>query len=144
MTAYRISSDQQELDIQLIHDFISHSYWGDGIPRAVLEKALGNSLCFGVFMGSGAQVGFARVMTDRATFAYLADVFILEAHRRKGLAKLLMAHIAAHPDLQGLRRMMLATRDAHDLYAACGFKPLAHPDTFMELWNPAVYQKSAG
>ena len=89
-------------------------------------------------------MGFARVITDRATFAYLADVFILEPHRGNGLSKKLMAHIQAHPDLQGLRRMMLATRDAHGLYAACGFKPLANPDTFMEIWDPAVYKKLQG
>jgi N-acetylglutamate synthase-like GNAT family acetyltransferase len=143
LTTYRISSDHHELNIPLIHDFISHSYWGEGIPRAIVEKAIKNSLCFGVFAASGEQVGFARVITDRATFAYLADVFILEPHRGKGLSKQLMQHIALHPDLQGLRRMMLATRDAHGLYAACGFKPLANPDTFMEIWNPAVYQKRA-
>ncbi len=139
MTTYRISSDQHELDIQLIHNFISHSYWGAGIPLGVLEKAIRNSLCFGVFAENGEQVGFARVTTDRATFAYLADVFILDAHRGSGLAKFLMSHILAHSDLQGLRRMLLATRDAHGLYAACGFKALAHPDTFMEIWNPDVY-----
>jgi GNAT superfamily N-acetyltransferase len=138
---YRISCEQYELDIPLIHDFISHSYWGAGVPVAVVEKAIRHSLCFGVFTDSGAQVGFARTITDRATFAYLADVFILEPHRGKGLAKLLLAHVAAHPDLQGLRRMMLATRDAHGLYAASGFSPLAHPETFMEIWSPAVYQK---
>ena len=110
----------------------------------MVEKAIRNSLCFGVFENGGGQVGFARVITDRATFAYLADVFILEPHRGKGLSKKLMAYIQAHPDLQGLRRMMLATRDAHGLYAACGFKPLANPHTFMEIWDPAVYKKLQG
>ena len=140
MTTYRISTANHELDIPLIHDFISHSYWGKDVPQAVVEKAIKNSQCFGVFADTGDQVGFARVITDRATFAYLADVFILEAHRGKGLAKQLMAHIAEYPDLQGLRRMMLATRDAHGLYAGCGFTPLANPDTFMEIWHPDVYQ----
>jgi N-acetylglutamate synthase-like GNAT family acetyltransferase len=141
LTTYRISSAHHELDIPLIHDFISRSYWGDGIPRAVVEKAIKNSLCFGIFTDTGDQAGFARVITDRATFAYLADVFVLEAHRGKGLSKKLIAHIARHPDLQGLRRMMLATRDAHSLYAGYGYKPLANPDTFMEIWNPGVYRK---
>ena len=140
MTTYRISSAHHELDISLIHDFISHSYWGDGVPRAVVEKAIKNSLCFGAFTDAGNQVGFARVITDRATFAYLADVFVLEAHRGNGVAKKLIAHVAGHPDLQGLRRMMLATRDAHSLYAAYGFKSLANPDSFMEIWQPDIYR----
>jgi GNAT superfamily N-acetyltransferase len=141
LTTYRISSAHHELDISLIHDFIAHSYWGDGVSRAIVEKAIENSLCFGVYTEAGDQVGFARVITDRATFAYLADVFVLDAHRGQGLAKKLVAYIAEHPDLQGLRRMMLATRDAHSLYAGYGFKPLANPDSFMEIWNPDVYRQ---
>lgn len=140
MITYKISSAYDELDIPLIHNFISHSYWGEGVPRSIVEKAIKNSLCFGVFTDAGDQVGFARVITDRATFAYLADVFVLEAHRGKGLAKKLVAHIGKHPDLQGLRRMMLATRDAHSLYSAYGFKALANPDSFMEIWKPDVYR----
>jgi GNAT superfamily N-acetyltransferase len=136
---YTLSTDPARLDIDLIHRYLSEeSYWARNIPRAVLEKAVANSLCFGIYHGTG-QVGFARMTTDRATFAYLADVFIVSAHRGKGLSKWMMECILAHPDLQGLRRMMLATRDAHGLYAAFGFKPLDKPEPFMQLHRPDVY-----
>ena len=105
-------------------------------------KSVENSLCFGIYEGPG-QIGFARVITDYATFAYLADVFIIESHRRRGLANFLMECIVQHPQLQGLRRWTLATRDAHQLYAKFGFKPLGRPDRFMELHNPEVYKKAA-
>jgi GNAT superfamily N-acetyltransferase len=104
------------------------------VPRAIVERAIQHSLCFGVFHG-GNQVGFARVVTDRATFAYLADVYILEAHRGRGLSRRLMQAVLGHPDLQGLRRFLLATMDAHGLYAQFGFKPLANPSRMMERWN---------
>lgn len=139
---YRISTHKEELDFRVIHEFIGQSYWASGIPKDVLETAIANSLCFGVFHNAGEQVGFARMVTDKATFAYLADVFILEPHRGKGLSKWLMQTILAHPDLQGLRRMALATRDAHTLYEQFGFRPLANPQTFMELWDPEVYSKA--
>lgn len=136
---YDVSADKQRLDIATIHEYLAQSYWSPGIPRAVIERAIEGSLCFGVFL-QGRQVGFARVVTDKATFAYLADVFILESHRGKGLSKRLMQFIFAHPDLQGLRRLMLATKDAHGLYEKFGFKELSHPAHFMELHRPHVYK----
>ena len=139
---YRISSDQNDLDIESIHKFISNSYWAKGIPLEILTRAISNSLCFGVFDKKRRQVGFARMVTDSATYAYLADVYILEAHRGKGLSKMLMEKIMSHPDLQGLRRMTLATADAHGLYKKYGFSELSNPEIFMENWNPEVYKNA--
>jgi GNAT superfamily N-acetyltransferase len=136
---YEISMDKQRLDVATIHGYLSQSYWSPKIPRTVVERAIEGSLCFGVYYHS-AQVGFARVITDKATFAYLADVFILEAHRGKGLSKRLMEVIAAHPDLQGLRRFMLATKDAHLLYKQFGCTELANPAAIMEILRPNVYE----
>lgn len=133
-----IDSDPARLDMDVIHGFLTASYWSPGIPRALVERAVRNSVCFGVYE-EGRQVGFARVITDQATFAYLADVFILESHRGRGLAKALMSAIVADPRLQGLRRWVLATRDAHKLYERYGFTPLAKPQRFMELHQPDVY-----
>jgi GNAT superfamily N-acetyltransferase len=135
-----VSTDRARLNVSLIHQFLTRSFWSQGIPRAVVERSLENSLCFGVFENSD-QVGFARVITDRATFAYLADVFILESHRGRGLGKLLMKCISQHPELQKLRRWMLATRDAHGLYRQFGFKPLARPERFMERHEPDVHKR---
>jgi GNAT superfamily N-acetyltransferase len=137
MGACFVTTDPARIDREMVYGFLSRSYWARGIPRDVLERALANSLCFSVFDGE-TQVGFARVATDRATFAYLADVFVLPAHRGRGLSKLLMETIVAHPDLQGLRRWVLVTRDAHGLYARYGFTPLAKVDGYMERWNPEV------
>jgi len=139
MNGYRISTDYEEMNLSVVHGFISKSSWAKGIPMETMARAVKNSLCFGVFARSGEQVGFARMITDAATFAYLADVFILEAHRGQGLSKWLMAVIMAHPQLQGLRRMVLATADAHGLYGKFGFTPLARSASFMELWLPEVY-----
>lgn len=141
MSAYEISTDPARFDVTAIHAFLTQSYWSPGVPRSTIERAIANSLCFGAFW-QGQQVGFARMVTDRATFAYLCDVYVLEEHRGRGLAQELMSHIVRHPDLQGLRRMMLATRDAHGLYAKYGFTPLAAPDVMMEVHRPNVY--SAG
>jgi len=139
--SYEISTDPTRLDLDAIHAFLSSTYWSPGIPREVVARAIAHSLCFGVYH-EGAQVGFARMVTDRATFAYLADVYLLEAHRGKGLARRLVGAIMEHPELQGLRRMMLATRDAHGLYAKFGFTPLAAPDRMMERHRPNVYAAS--
>lgn len=136
---YKVSSNFEDMNLRLIHQFLSSSYWAKNIPLDTLEKALKNSLCFGVFSSAGLQVGFARMITDKATYAYLADVFILDEHRGKGLSKLLMEEILAHPDLLGLRRIVLATRDAHGLYEQHGFKALANPSTFMEILAQHVY-----
>src|SRR5262245_29957115 len=135
---YEITCDPARLDIAAIHRFLSQSYWAAGIPRNVVERAIANSLCFGVFCDEG-QVGFARVVTDKATFAYLADVYILPGHRAKGLAQRLLGEVFRHPDLQGLRRSLLFTGDAHTLYAKFGFKPLAAPERVMDLHFTEVY-----
>jgi len=136
---YEISTDRSRLDVGLIHDFLRSSYWAQGIPRAVVERSIQHSLCFGAFLG-GRQVGFARVISDFASFAYVADVFVVPEHRGRGISKLLMRAIIEHPDLQGLRRILLATRDAHGLYAQFGFEPLTHPEHFMTLHKPDVYR----
>jgi GNAT superfamily N-acetyltransferase len=136
----RVSSERSEIDVALVHRFLSEeSYWAKGIPRALVEKSIANSLCFGGFLG-GSQIAFARVVSDYATFAYLADVFVLPEHRGKGYSKILMAAVFAHPELQGLRRFSLATRDAQPLYAPYGFTPLAHPETFMERYVAGIYE----
>ncbi|WP_317929802.1 GNAT family N-acetyltransferase [Halioxenophilus sp. WMMB6] len=139
---YTISSSPEAMDLSLIHSYISRSYWAKGIGQETLAVAIANSLSFGVFLHSGEQVGFARMITDRATFAYMADVFILEEHRGKGLSKWLLQVIMAHPQLQGLRRLLLATRDAHGLYVQFGFKALAKPETFMEVLHSDIYSKN--
>jgi len=133
MEEYTISTDKARLDVSLIHQFLSQeSYWAPNIPRAIVERSIEGSLCFGVFLGD-QQVGFARVITDEATFAYLADVFIVPNHRGKGLSKRLMETILTWPTLQGLRRWLLATRDAHTLYRQFGFKSLEMPEIFMHM-----------
>lgn len=136
---YDISTDTSRLDLDAIHAALAQSHWSPGIPRETVARAIANSLCFGVFH-EGRQVGFARMITDRATFAYLADVYVAEAHRGKGVSRKLMGTIMAHPDLQGLRRMLLATRDAHGLYAKYGFTPLNTPARMMEKHAPDVYR----
>lgn len=138
---YEVSVDPTRLDLDVIHGYLTRSYWSPGISREIVERAVVNSLCFGVYAGDGNQVGFARLVTDRATFAYLADVFVLEAHRGKGLSKQLMEAIIAHPELQNLRRWTLATRDAHQLYARYGFTSVAKPDRLMERHDPDVYAR---
>ena len=128
---YLISTDASMLDLEVVHGYLSRSYWAAGVPEDVVRRSIENSLCFGVYRGE-EQAGFARVVTDRATFAYLADVFVLEEHRGQGIGKWLLEVILSHPDLQGLRRWMLATRDAHDLYRRYAFTELARPGIFME------------
>lgn len=137
---YEVSSDPTRLDLDTIHGYLSQSYWSPGVPRFVVQRAIEHSICFGVYRQQD-QVGFARVVTDRATFAYLADVFILEAHRGLGLSKKLMASVLAHPDLQGLRRFMLGTRDAHGLYRRFGFANLKNPSRMMEILAPNPYRE---
>jgi GNAT superfamily N-acetyltransferase len=127
-----ISTDPARLDLDAIHAYLTRSYWAAGIPRDVVARSIAHSLCFGVYDGGG-QVGFARVVTDRATYAYLADVYILESHRGRGLSLRLMEQVMVHPDLQGLRRWSLLTRDAHGLYRRFGFEPLARPERHMEI-----------
>lgn len=139
MSQLRVTTDQAELDVPLIHRFLSeHSTWARGIPLPVVTKALEHSLCFGGFLGP-AQVAFARVISDYATFANLVDVFVLPEHRGMGYSKAIMHAVVTHPELEGLRRFTLATADAHGLYQQFGFKPLGKPHTFMERYRPDVY-----
>lgn len=139
-TDYYISTDKARLDTAFIHAYLTRSYWAEGIPIETVQKALDGSLAFGIFTGN-EQVGFARIITDGATFAYLADVFVIEEHRGKGLSKMLMRKILAHPQLQGLRRILLATRDAHNLYKQFNFQPIPNPEAWMQLHQPHVYKK---
>ena len=147
---YYITTDISKLDVNIIHQYLSEeSYWAKGIPKQVVEKAIANSLCFGLFHDAEQsninmqQVGFARLVTDKATFAYLADVFVLPGYRGKSLSKWLMYVIQAHPELQNLRRWILTTKDAHGLYAQCGWTKV--PDDYMYRFmmrhNPDVYKK---
>ncbi len=138
MQRYEISADRGRLDVRAIHAFLRQSYWSPGIPLATIECAVENSVCVGTYAGV-QQVGFARMVTDKATFAYLADVYVLEEHRGNGLSRRMMEVLTQLPDLQGIRRMMLVTRDAHGLYEKFGFAPLATPSRFMERHNPNAY-----
>lgn len=133
-----ISCDRARLDLDVIHQFLRQSYWAKGIPRSVVAKSIEHSLCFGVYEGD-RQIGFGRVITDFATFAYISDVFILDAYRGQGLGKRLIQAMRDHPDLQGLRRWMLGTDDAHGLYQQFGFSPLRHPERLMEIVDPDLY-----
>jgi GNAT superfamily N-acetyltransferase len=133
---YRISTDASLLDRDLIHSFLRDAYWSPNVPRDVVERSIDNSLNFGLYDPSGSQVGFARMVTDRAAFGYLADVFVLEPERGRGLGKWLVETVLAHPDLQGLRRITLGTQDAHSLYERYGFRP-ADPSRLMTLDRPA-------
>ncbi len=133
-----ISTDRQRLDIDVVHRYLTSSYWASGMPRAVLERGIENSLTFGIYHRD-RQVGFARVITDLATYAYLSDVFVLDAHRGQGLSKWLIECILAHPDLQGLRRFALFTRDAQGLYERYGFGPARSTSIYLERWAPNVY-----
>ena len=139
---YDINVDPARLQFDVIHRFIGQSYWASGIPRETMARAIANSICVGAYCDT-VQVGFARVVTDRATFAYLADVFVVPDHGGKGLAKAMVHALHDHPELQGLRRWMLATSDAHGVYAALGWQPLAQPDLFMQRHDPDVYRRDA-
>lgn len=151
---FLISTDQALLDLEVIHGFLTNCYWAKGIRRDLVARSIEHSLCFGIYDDTGEespippeagrsgvprQVGFARVVTDFATVAYLGDVFVLESHRGRGLGKWLLESIMQHPALQGLRRWILLTRDAHGLYTQFGFKPLKSAERYMELHRPDVY-----
>lgn len=140
---YTITTDTSKVDIPYVHGFLSNSYWAAGIPVETVKRSVDGSLCF-CLLKNEQQIGFARVITDKATFGYLADVFIDENYRGQGLSKWLVDVILHHPDLQGLRRMMLATRDAHDLYRKFGFSSLTFTDRWMNIHNPDVYKKIPG
>ena len=160
-----VSTDPARLDLDVIHNFLTNCYWSTGVPREVVERSNRHSLCFGIYDESGTtprlakearpfdcaqgkhgapgfvQVGFARVISDFATIAYIGDVFVLESHRGRGLSKWLMECIMQHPALQNLRRWILTTRDAHGLYAQVGFTPVKTPERYMELHQPNVYER---
>jgi GNAT superfamily N-acetyltransferase len=137
---YIISTDRSKIDTRLVHDYLCHhSYWAKGIAEDIVKRSIENSLCWGIYL-ENKQVGFARVISDLATYAYLADVFIVPEEQGKGLAKWLIQVILDHPQLQGLRRFVLATKDAHGLYAQFGFTTYANPDRLMCRHDPDVYK----
>jgi GNAT superfamily N-acetyltransferase len=136
-----VSTERELLDLDRIHGFLADCYWAKGIPRDVVVRSIENSLCFGLY-AEGKQIGFARVVSDYATYAYIGDVFVIESFRGRGLGKWLMECVLEHPRLQGLRRWSLVTRDAHGLYAQLGFGPLKKPENYMELHRPDVYQQT--
>ena len=137
---FSVTCDPRKQDLDVIHGFLTQTYWAKGISKETVRKSIESSLCFAL-LHKDEQIGFARVISDRATIAYLGDVFVLESYRGRGLSKWLMECVSAHPDLQSLRRWMLATSDAHGLYQQFGFKPLAKPNVFMEKHDPDVYTR---
>ena len=138
---YLLSTDKSKIDVELVHRFLSHSYWAESIPLEIVQKSIDQSLCFGMYRND-KLIGFARVISDFATFAYLADVFILPGERGQGLSKWLIGTIMDHPQLQGLRRFTLATKDAHGLYAQFGFTPFDKPERWMQKHDAGVYKKN--
>ena len=138
---FTISTDRGRLDLAVVHGFLTNCYWAKGIPREIVARSIENALCFGIYAENVGQVGFARVISDFATYAYIGDVFVLESHRGRGLGKWLMESIMQHPALQALRRWSLVTGDAHGLYAQFGFRQLAAPEKYMELYNADVYTR---
>jgi GNAT superfamily N-acetyltransferase len=138
-SSYTVSNALEDIDFDALHAFLSTSYWSRGIPREIMERSIRGSLPFVLRDERGQLAGFARVITDRATFGYIGDLFVLPAHRGKGLSKRLMDAIMGHPELQNFRRWMLATSDAHGLYEKFGFRPLAAPEVLMERHNPDVF-----
>jgi N-acetylglutamate synthase-like GNAT family acetyltransferase len=134
---YELSCDPNRIDIALVHDFLRTSYWAEGRSRETVERSIRNSLCFGVYAGA-QQVAFARVVTDRAVFAYLADVFVIRDYRGRGIGKGLVQAILAHPELATVQSFMLGTRDAHGLYARFGFEPIAEPQRLMSRRRPSA------
>ena len=137
---YVVTTDPARVDLAVVHGFLANAYWAKDIPLEVVRRSIEHSLNFSLHHGA-TQVGFARVITDYATFAYLGDVFMLASHRGRGLSKWLMEVVLAHPDLQGFRRWVLLTRDAHGLYRQFGFTPIAAPERYMERWAPEAYRR---
>lgn len=136
--AFRITTDVGAMDVDAIHAYLTRSYWAEGISKALVLKSMAASLCFGLLEGA-RQIGFARVVTDYATYAYLCDVYVLEEYQHRGLGTWLMRELMSHPELQGLRRFGLVTRDAHRLYERCGFSALNNPAGHMEIARPGLY-----
>jgi GNAT superfamily N-acetyltransferase len=139
--SYVVSSDPGRLDVSAIHRFLSTSYWADSIPIDLVRRSLDASLCFGLYAPEG-QIGLVRVITDRATFAYLCDVYVLPAYQGQGLGQWLMQCVTGSPQLQGLRRWLLVTRDAHGLYEQAGFSVAANPERIMEIVRPGLYRST--
>ena len=138
---YLVSTDRALIDTEVVFEVLTSSYWANGIRREIVVRSIDNALCFGIYKGR-EQVGFARVISDFATYAYIGDLFIVESHQGRGLGKFLMESILKHPQLQGLRRWSLVTRDAHGLYEKFGFEALKKPENYMEILNPDVYKRS--
>jgi GNAT superfamily N-acetyltransferase len=136
-----MTTDAAAMDLEAIHAYLTRSYWSEGIPKDVVARAMVGSLSFGLLDGA-RQIGFARVITDKATYAYLCDVYVLEDYQGRGLGTWMMQELMTHPDLQGLRRFGLVTRDAHGLYEKFGFAPLANPNGHMEIVRPGMYLRS--
>jgi GNAT superfamily N-acetyltransferase len=141
---YVISADPARLDTRAIHAYLRRSYWSEGIPFEIVDRAVKGSLCIGAYDAAGAQVALVRLISDYATFCYVCDVYVLEPHRGRGLSKAMMAMAMQHPNLQGLRRWMLGTLDAHGLYRRFGFGALAHPERVMDLMVPDIYKRPPG
>lgn len=137
---YELSDDRSRIDGDFVHRELSKSYWAEAIPREFTDKSIANSLCFGVY-SNGTQVAFARVISDYATFGYLCDVIVTDEHRGAGLGKWIMEAVMEHPELQSLRRFMLATLDAHTLYTRFGFQPPKNPDRLLEIVKPGMYKE---
>jgi GNAT superfamily N-acetyltransferase len=142
---YALAIEQPgKADLDIIHPFLAASYWSPGVPRAVVERSCAHSLCITARDGAGDLIGFARLITDRATFGYVCDVFVLPAHEGKGIARAMIRTLTDQPDLQGFKRWLLGTRDAHGVYAGVGFKPIANPERFMEIRDFSPFGKEAG
>ena len=141
---YTLSDDPARIDPVAVHAYLVRSHWAEGISLELVRKGIAGSVCVGVYHPTAGQVAFARVVTDRATFGYLCDVYVLEDHRRRGLAKWMMEALMSHPDLQGLRRFSLMTKDAHEVYRPFGFAPAAHPERYMEIARPDIYLTAHG
>jgi ribosomal protein S18 acetylase RimI-like enzyme len=135
---YSVTADRRRMDVDAVHGFLARSFWARGISKDLVAKSIAHSLCFGLFDGQ-AQIGFARVVTDSSTYAYLCDVYVLEQYRGQGLGKWMIEFVMAHPDVQGLRRFQLVTRDAHGLYRRFGFQTPANPDRYMEIFRSGMY-----
>ena len=138
---YLISDDPSRLHVDAVHAYLTTSYWATGIPRETVARSLENSFCLGIYAADGSQVGLVRVITDYATFAYLCDVYVVDAHQKHGLGKAAIKATMEHPRLQNLRRFNLVTRDAHGLYERHSFRSLAHPERYMEKLDPDVYRR---
>ena len=141
LETFRLTTDTAAMDLDAIHAYLTRSYWAEGISQELMARAMTGSLNFGLLDGA-RQIGFARVITDRATYAYLCDVYVLEAYQARGLGTWMMQELMTHPDLQGLRRFGLVTRDAHRLYEKCGFSALSNPPGHMEIVRPGLYLRS--